>query len=189
MTEAEWLACTNPWAMLHYLFCNCSDPTVRDYFSFEANLLGPDGRHLDVSERKLRLFYGACCRRVSPLLPDSGGLRLIEVAERAADGLATEGDLDAAQQSGKAVLQGCRSAGRAVETWVALANSSCLEEVWVNGKNATVQAALAVSEMTPALPAARLALRRHRPPYASNGRRSGRRNRSQADGDTRIGPD
>jgi hypothetical protein len=30
---------------------------------------------------------------------------------------------------------------------VALANSSCLEDVWVNGKSATVQAALAVSEM------------------------------------------
>jgi hypothetical protein len=115
MTEAKWLACTNPWAMLHYLCRNCSGPAVRDYFSFEADLLDPDGRHLDVSERKLRLFYCAC-RRVSPLAPDSGGLRLIEAAERAADGLATEGDLDAAKQSGKAALRGCRSARRSVET-------------------------------------------------------------------------
>jgi len=26
MTEAEWSVCTDPWMMLHYLFCNSNDP-------------------------------------------------------------------------------------------------------------------------------------------------------------------
>jgi hypothetical protein len=147
MTESEWLVCTKPWTMLHYLFCNSKDPAVRDYFAFEVDLIEPDGRHLEVSERKLRLFYCACCRHVLSLVPTTDTLRLIEVAERFADGLASEEDLALAKKSAKAVLQDCRSARREVDVWVALAISSCLLDVWVNGKDATVQAALAVSEM------------------------------------------
>jgi hypothetical protein len=133
--------------MLYYLFCNSSDPVVRDYYSEEADLIEPDGRHLEVTERKLRLFYSACCRRVMPLVPDLQINSLIEVAERFADDLASEDELAAAKKSADTLLQHCRSARREVDTWVALALSSCLGEVWVNGKQTTVQAALAVSEM------------------------------------------
>jgi hypothetical protein len=133
--------------MLHYLFCNSNDPLVRAYYSFEADLLEPGGRHLEVSERKLRLFYSACCRHVLPLVPDLDITRLIEVGERFADGLASEDELAAAKKSADALLQHCRSARREVDTWVALALSSCLGEVWVNGKQTAVQAALAASEM------------------------------------------
>jgi hypothetical protein len=147
MKEAEWSVSTNPWRMLYYLFCNSSDPVVRDYYSDEADLIEPDGRHLEVTERKLRLFYSACCRHVMPLVPDLEINSLIEVAERFADGLASEDELAAAKKSGRAVLQRCRSARREVDTWVALALSSCLGEVWVNGKETTVQTALAMSEL------------------------------------------
>ena len=147
MTEAEWLGCTNLWRMLHYLFCNSNDPLVRNYYSFEVDLLEPDGRRLEISERKLRLFYSACCRHVSSLVPELDITRLIEVGERFADGLVSEDELAAAKKSADTLLQHCRSARGEVDSWVALALSSCLGEVWVNGKQTIVQAALAVSEM------------------------------------------
>jgi hypothetical protein len=65
MTEAEWLGCTDPEAMLEVL----------------------QGR---VSERKQRLFACACCRRILHLLHDDRVRPSIEVIERYADGSANE---------------------------------------------------------------------------------------------------
>jgi hypothetical protein len=67
MTEATWLACGDPRKMLSYL-------------------------HDCASERKLRLFVCACCRRVWDWLPD-GGRWAVEVAEQYADGEATADEL------------------------------------------------------------------------------------------------
>src|SRR5262245_13893460 len=61
MTEAEWLACKDPTPMLEFL---------RD----------------KVSERKLRLFACACCRRVFNLLFDKYSRKALVLAERYADG-------------------------------------------------------------------------------------------------------
>src|SRR5437868_5458170 len=72
MTEREWLACADPNLMLTEM----------------------SGR---VSERKLRLFAAACCRRIWHLLPDRRSRAAVEVAERYADGLAGERDLAAAK--------------------------------------------------------------------------------------------
>ena len=59
MTEAEWLACKRPQLMLAFLGDNATD-------------------------RKLRLFACACCRRIWNSLQDSAG-RAVEMAERFED--------------------------------------------------------------------------------------------------------
>ena len=71
MTEAQWLACEDPMAMLGFLRGKASD-------------------------RKLRLFAVRCCRRITHLL-DPRGLTALTIAERFADGLASEEQLRGAE--------------------------------------------------------------------------------------------
>lgn len=67
MTETEWLECTEPTPMLEFL---------RDI----------------ATERKLRLFNVACCRLIGELITDATSQRALDVAERFADGQATENE-------------------------------------------------------------------------------------------------
>jgi len=65
MTEAEWLASTNPKRMLSYLAGKAS-------------------------ERKLRLFACACCRHIWELLPDDANRDLVVAVEDNPDGTFSE---------------------------------------------------------------------------------------------------
>lgn len=78
MTEQEWLACTDPEAVLVFL--------------------GGKFLHENACERKrkLRLFTCACCRRIWHLLTDDRSRNAVEVAERYADGLASEDESNSA---------------------------------------------------------------------------------------------
>jgi hypothetical protein len=73
MTDADWLTCTNPVLMIEAL-----------------------RRH--TSDRKLRLFTCARCRRHWDRLLDPRSRRAVEVAERYADGMATENEYRAAAE-------------------------------------------------------------------------------------------
>jgi hypothetical protein len=69
MTEAEWLACNDPKPLLEFL----------------------RGKGTD---RKLRLFACACCRRAWDSMPDPRSRKAVETAENYADGRATDQELN-----------------------------------------------------------------------------------------------
>jgi hypothetical protein len=71
VTETDWLSCNNPFEMLSF---------VRD----------------SISQRKLRLFACACCRRIWHLLPCQENRDLVAAVENFPDGPIETRDLDEA---------------------------------------------------------------------------------------------
>jgi hypothetical protein len=109
MTEQEWLSCTNPKAMLDFLGDKASD-------------------------RKLRLFACACCRRIWNLFTDERARTAVDVAERYADGLNDEAAWAAAGL-------GARIAhAEALDTW---AHNLAVRATSPQGRDAAYQCAAA----------------------------------------------
>jgi hypothetical protein len=79
MTEAEWLACTDPWQMQAFVRAGNR-----------------------ISARQLRLFACACCRRVWRHLVDERGREAVEAAEAFAEGKIRKAKLAAAEQLAEA---------------------------------------------------------------------------------------
>ena len=80
MIEAEWLACRDRRAVLAFL-------TEK------------------VTDRKLRLFACACCRRVWRLMRHEESRRAVEIAERFADGIVGDADRSEARRAAAVVTQ------------------------------------------------------------------------------------
>jgi hypothetical protein len=78
MTEDEWLTCDSPRKLLGFL----------------------RGK---ASERKLRLFAVACCRRRWEAMTDERSRRVVEMAERFVEGLVGEKELALARRAAYAV--------------------------------------------------------------------------------------
>jgi hypothetical protein len=119
MTESEWLACTNPWAMLEHL---------------RASGTG--------SERKARLFAAAVCRRVWPLITGEPVRRAVEVAERYADGLASRAALGAARR-------GLQRAARLTPWGRALGHQVANRSGWEAARMASLSATLVATAGEP----------------------------------------
>lgn len=82
MTESDWNSCTDPQQMLEFL----------------------PGK---VSDRKLRLFACAYSRRIWHVLADSRNP--VELAERYADGQASQAELEEAREQGELIWSGFES--------------------------------------------------------------------------------
>jgi hypothetical protein len=84
MTEVEWLTCPDPQAMLRFPRPNPGERKLQRGMSSQER----KWRLREPSERKLRLFGVACCRRMVHAMREEQNTRAVDVAERLADGLA-----------------------------------------------------------------------------------------------------
>lgn len=81
MTESEYRDCQEPIYLLEFLRSRYAYPNE------------------EASNRKLRLFACACCRRIWHLLPNVRSRRAVELRERFADGLVTQEEMEAVRKA------------------------------------------------------------------------------------------
>ncbi len=125
MTEAEWLACTDPQPMLEIL---CGSGKA--------------------SERKLRLFACACCRRLGNLLSDRYSRKALTVAERYADAAVSQDKLRFAWGDARRAAQVAYRQERQTAKGSAMGAVSLLCEADI-GRVMTAVALAAVCEVYP----------------------------------------
>jgi hypothetical protein len=116
MSESDWLACKNPGKMLLLSIRKTTD-------------------------RKMRLFAATCCRLLWHMFRDDRSRKVIEVAERFADGVATREELDMATAYGMEVANAAASGGPGVPDllpyYVAVATTRCDERQFIRAARRT----------------------------------------------------
>jgi hypothetical protein len=117
LTEAEWLAATDPGSMLNFLARGSQRSLPRWYYRFARRPPPPDDRPR-ASTRKLRLFARACCRRVWDRIFDPVAQSAVELAERFVEGEVAAEELLAAA---RAAARSPRSPADGVQAAVATA--------------------------------------------------------------------
>ncbi|MGL4551578.1 MAG: hypothetical protein ACRC33_10355 [Gemmataceae bacterium] len=105
MKQAQWRTARDPYPMLQFA----------------------EGR---ASQRKLRLFACACCRRFHELLPTDEARRALDAAERAADGDGSFADMAAARRAFRLLTPGDDAAGWASNCAHCAAVRSAKQAAW-----------------------------------------------------------
>lgn len=108
MTESDWLDCQDPETLLPFLREGSGRAQLRSILSRDA------------VQRKLRLFIRACGARIAYLLSDVRSRTAVDVAQRFADGLADEAELETARAGAQAAYRELRRTDRTAE-WTAAA--------------------------------------------------------------------
>ncbi|HYV39290.1 MAG TPA: hypothetical protein VE988_26615 [Gemmataceae bacterium] len=126
MTEAEWLTCTDPQAMLEFLKGKTSD-------------------------RKLRLFAVACCRRVWQVLTDERTRTIVDISEKYADGVVSNAQLQQAHNDA------CEAASTAIGPAALYAATFCgtnlsYNDAGLSASNCSLFAAQSISNTWDASP-------------------------------------
>jgi hypothetical protein len=125
LTEIEWLTCTDPEPMIRWLEL---------------------GRM--VTCRQARLFGVACCWRTWHFHSDERIHRIVEVAERYADGLAGAAELHAAHRRSNTLCGKCKpTSDSPIENHV-LANAAVAAN-WVSASNTRFQTDVRVNSLVP----------------------------------------
>jgi hypothetical protein len=105
LTEEQWLASNEAWQLLRHLQQHCLVSRMRG------------------GKRRLRLYACACCRRAWHLF----GVReraIVEVAERAADGRASRGELAEAERAAMGVVQEATAQVRSLDAGAGSASAA-----------------------------------------------------------------
>jgi hypothetical protein len=122
MTEAEWLAGGDPRLMLELLHGNDRFEETGD--DDEPRPM-PELVHDTFSERKLRLYAVACCRRDWDSLTDERSREAVEMGEWFADGRATREEVGRAREAASAVVPGGPPPYRHRDEYAALCAFHC----------------------------------------------------------------
>jgi hypothetical protein len=75
-------------------------------------------------DRAIRLYAVWCARQVQHLMTDPRSLRALDVAERHADGLTTDAELDAAGAAARAAARAAACAAAWAAAWAAAGNAA-----------------------------------------------------------------
>jgi hypothetical protein len=99
MTEAEWVTCNDPLAMVEFRRGSRASEDAVTWWNSNVQL----GEVGSGSDRKFRLFACACCRRIWSHIPTQSNLDAVAAVEDWLDGRRTGPDLQAALEASSAV--------------------------------------------------------------------------------------